>query len=170
MESGTQEALIAVGNLLDISRKAGVSEVDLGDISPNSLKSGSGYKVCVFLNLLADNALRISHKEWVPFVYEENEGGENVLEEIMSGDDIAGGNKDGLNSGAGARNRMGIHSDARESETPCIDPVLWREETARVESPLRSTMAEKLKGIRTFISVDSMKKGWRGVQDFFDSR
>ncbi len=41
----------------------------LADLTPNSLISGHGDKVCQFLNLLADAALKYRKHSWKQFIY-----------------------------------------------------------------------------------------------------
>lgn len=140
--------------LLNCSSIAGVSPEDLADVQPSALMLGHGEKVCEFLLALADRLLKVSNFKPLPLVRKDEE-------ENMGGVGKAGRNNDKLGDSTSSTDEVaetsadqveeaGADEDLRDN-TPleasmgdnsgllgnsmvvaCIDPALWREETARV--------------------------------------
>ena len=142
--------LIACKHLLVAAGAAGLDTASTADISPSSLLPGSGEKVCLFLNRLADRALENSGHSWRPCIYPPSKGIDETaapLEESGSeGEpDEVPEEEEEADDGLGLEEGWSVDNTSKAATSfvvPSVDPMEWRQETERV-GPLLSTAAKR---------------------------
>lgn len=125
----------------------------LSEITPSALQSGSGEKVCTFLNALADVALVATKHSWQPVKYTGVEAADDDKNDAL-GDLDDDGVDDLAEVGEASDGSMGVLEEGVSTAdyasecfmagsliVPTVDPNQWRQEMERVSVVLATSMA-----------------------------